>query len=308
MPTPTIFEGINPRGTQNFIPCKDKAAVDWSSYAKTGAKNRIGIQISKLKAQNTTGTWTGNTYTKDGVTFECTVDSAGYVTNIRANGTASSGSAQIDYDLGYSAPNGSYKLNGAPAGGGTLQNNNWFLGLYKTSPSSANNLAYDLGEGTNVNINFSEPLPNLFIRVGVSNGKTITNGDFKPMLYDATDSDSTYAPYAMTNKELTDAISLKTGAIQLETGLTNGDFHIWEKNGIVSISGVVYNGSFTHESYTDIGTISGVSLPSSTVRFTIVTNAPSNLVGVITTAGKIRIYDYGNDVSTNVTFNFTYMI
>lgn len=198
--TSSITQGSNDMPTSDAVY---DFAFPRSEQAVLGAKNRIGILFSRLKAQNTTGTWTGNTYEMDGVTFECTVDSAGYVTNIRANGTASSSHAQIDYDLGYSVSNGSYKLNGAPVGGGSLQSYNWFLGLYKTNTSSGNNLAYDFGDGADVNLSFSEPLPNLYIRVGIANGKTITNGDFKPMLsFDGGE----YAPYAMTNEQLTNAV------------------------------------------------------------------------------------------------------
>lgn len=45
-------------------------------------------------------------------------------------------------------------------------------------------------------------------RITVLNGKTVSNLTFKPMLRLASDPDDTYQPYAMTNRELTDAASL----------------------------------------------------------------------------------------------------
>lgn len=58
MPTPTIFEGINPRGTQTLIPCRDKTAFPRSEQAVLGALNQF--DKSKLYASNSTITQTAD--------------------------------------------------------------------------------------------------------------------------------------------------------------------------------------------------------------------------------------------------------
>lgn len=45
------------------------------------------------------------------------------------------------------------------------------------------------------------------LTIFVDAGKTLNNVVFKPMIRLATDTDPTYAPYAMTNRELTDAVT-----------------------------------------------------------------------------------------------------
>ena len=51
-------------------------------------KNLLPMTISNIKSANTSGTWSGNVYTYNGVIFELLVDSANNITGIKVSGTA----------------------------------------------------------------------------------------------------------------------------------------------------------------------------------------------------------------------------
>ena len=89
-------------------------------------------------------------------------------------------------------------LSGCPSGGAT---NGYSLVVqgFSTSSTSGGNSYYDIGNGESIgNDNYAR------VYVRVQAGATANNLTFKPMIRLATDIDSTYQPYAKTNKQLTD--------------------------------------------------------------------------------------------------------
>lgn len=137
--------------------------------------------------------------TKNGITLA--IDSDGVIT---VNGTLTSGSTYFLLN-NYSTygdlpiPSGKYRGSGAPktyTGTATV-----VLNFYNFNGNSADNyergdgIALDYVRGSNFNVA-------IIVSGGV--GKTVTNAKFYPMLTDIRDTDRTYAPYAMTNRELTD--------------------------------------------------------------------------------------------------------
>lgn len=169
-------------------------AVSWSSMNVLGAKNMLAYPYYDT--------------TKSIYGIDFTLNSDGSVTaNGRATGNAyfrlhtrSQGEAR-DFVI----PNGKYIANGCPSGGSTST-------YYIVYTATINGVSYeygnDIGEGLNLTLagdDFSANEVNLQGVIYIMNGTTVNNLTFYPMIRPASVSDSTYAPYAMTNKELTDA-------------------------------------------------------------------------------------------------------
>lgn len=155
---------------------------------RNGAKNKEPFDIDVAKALNTTGTWTGNSYELNGITFTFADDG-----KVTVSGTASalcSITISGNYDL-----NGDYIITGCPSGGG---GSTYSLRIYD---SSATVVADDVGEGISFTANnLANCRTNLIVRKDAAISTPIV---FAPMIRDSKDTDPTYQPYAKTNEELT---------------------------------------------------------------------------------------------------------
>ena len=137
--------------------------------------------------------------TVNGVTF--TVNADGTVT---ANGTANANtwlwfvSAQQG---GFYLPKGRYIINGCVSQASDAYN--WQV--YVTIAGSSTNLAVDWGHDTNgAEFENTSESNQLISSIWIRSGAVLNNLVFKPMIRLATDTDDTYVPYAMTNRELTE--------------------------------------------------------------------------------------------------------
>lgn len=146
-------------------------------------KNVLPLTIDKIKAANTSGTWDGNSYTKNGVTYTVHTDSSGKVTDITANGEANSNS---DFYL-YSAMDSFLSecegmiLNGVTGGSAST----YGIGLY------GQGIKVTTGDVTIDAVMATAPA--VYIRV--NDGNTVNNVVFTPMIRPATITDPTFAPY-----------------------------------------------------------------------------------------------------------------
>lgn len=168
------------------------------TFTKNGAHNLLPLTLVKLKALNTGGTWSGNTYTWRGLTFEVNTDASGNVTSITANGTPSTSQVQFFITNHAGLENGEYILNGALSSSKRIffyNGSQWFD---------------DLGSGINFSVSGSETAQQVIITIL----EAVNNDVFYPMIKLASDPDSTFTPYAMTNRELTQA---KLDVTQLKT-------------------------------------------------------------------------------------------
>ena len=95
MPNPTIFEGINPKGTQEFIPCKDKAAVAWADAEKSVKKNLCvfnpyALELNSVvptintKTQKVTFNGTASEISWFGISAPCTGPNLKYTIHLKA--------------------------------------------------------------------------------------------------------------------------------------------------------------------------------------------------------------------------------
>ena len=175
-------------------------ATAWTPYSNecpisgwTGAevvdagKNLLPMVLEDIKAVNTSGTWSGNAYTNVDVTFTVQTDSDGNVTGINVNGTAT---GTTSFNLAGAIEKGSYILNGCPSGGSST--------TYRLIANYSSGSVVDTGNGITIN---NRALTSVYIRI--TNGTTISNQVFKPMLRLSTEADATFAPYIGTTHDIT---------------------------------------------------------------------------------------------------------
>jgi hypothetical protein len=170
-------------------------------------KNRLSFNnLDTIKAQNTGGTWTDNTYTWNGVTFTINEDFS-----ITVNGTATGG-------------NGVLVL--SEPGGFSIEEGNWVL---SGCPESGSSTSYSISIATTVSdtgasAQFTSCSAKL-IRLYVIEGTTVTDLTFKPMICSKADWDISQQyvpnkPYITVN-----GIRVYVSATQ-PTGARTGDLWI----------------------------------------------------------------------------------
>ena len=148
-------------------------------YVGGAYKNKLPLDITTIKARNTIGSWSGNTYTVNGMTVTVQTDADGNVIGIATNGTPS---AEVQFVLTNDGLTfvDEIILNGCPSGGSF---NDYML--YSTNSGGA-----DYGSGITITANTSHAYM-IIIRANVNvNGKV-----FKPMLRLSTESDASFAPW-----------------------------------------------------------------------------------------------------------------
>lgn len=207
-----------------FKPMLRKADIEDSTYRPY---NPQSIQ-HQLDAQGVLGAKNLNVYpyvdtskTSSGVTFTDLGDGT-----VKVNGTATENVAfnchtrTIGTLIPLFIPNGRYIISGCPSGGST---DTYLITAYITKNASAYALASDYGNGREFIVNGDDTYTDkvqLQIQILIKSGTTVNNLVFKPMLRLASDPDSTYQPYAMTNRELTEKLAVQdlSSQIQWETG------------------------------------------------------------------------------------------
>lgn len=165
-------------------PFKDVAAFPRSEQAVLGAKN--------LALANRATTQTISS-------MDFTVDSSD-VNVVTVNGI-NSAEAWFNY-MDIELPEGNYIGSGCTNGSDTTYMLSFVIRNAGNTGDEATIKCF------NGDVNITVPSGGRHVRafIVVRNGKTLTNQLFKLMIRLATDPDDTYAPYAMTNKELTDKV------------------------------------------------------------------------------------------------------
>ena len=172
---------------------------------RNGAKNLLPFTMENIKAINTNGTWNGNSYTYNGITYVVSEDGV-----IEVSGTNNSGTNSVFYlVITESGPQfnfklGRYKLNGCPAGGSD-PTYSWYVA--KTGQ-------YNSDYGSGVTFEVTSETDSYWSLISVKTGTALEGTrTFKPMVWRASDTDNTFQPYAKSNKELTDDVSSLNSAI-----------------------------------------------------------------------------------------------
>lgn len=160
-----------------------------------GAKNLLPLTLENLKALNTSGSWSGNAYIMNSVTFTVNTDSLGSVTSITVDGTTSLDTYLVLQNWGEWLDVGDYILSGCPSGG-SVNTYHIMIGNVTTGSGESQINFNNYGGDTAVDITKKDSVCRLYVR-------NATNQVFYPMIRLATDPNPTYRPYAMSNQELT---------------------------------------------------------------------------------------------------------
>lgn len=197
-----LFDGIEEEigdVDQELGSVKQALSDEVATRAMLGAHQLFELALAKYKEWNTYGTWSNNVYTiNDGtnnLTFTVNSD-----LSITVNGLNTVDRQQFAVMKWSEIPySNDLIMSGCPSGGST--NTYWMQMTDNTQYSIP-----DTGNGTSV-FNRSSFASNkdIWTYIFVKANTSVTNKTFKPLLKLATDTDSTYQPYAMTNRELTDA-------------------------------------------------------------------------------------------------------
>jgi hypothetical protein len=169
--------------TVSIIPVQDLHGYD-SPWAGGAGKNKLPLTVETVKSLNASGTWSGNAYTINNVTFTLLLDNGGNVIGININGTAS---AEINpFNLGNITfeQGSSYKVTGgsdASINGVGLGCNGF--GIWETN------------EDRTIDRTTSTTFDS-FTYIKVASGAIISNKVIKPMIRLASETDPTFAPYS----------------------------------------------------------------------------------------------------------------
>lgn len=160
-------------------------------YPAGGSKNLFGAKLSDCKTINTSGTWTGDSYAVNGVTYSIDTTNDGYITSIRTSGTATATTALVLG--GVELTEGvTYIVNGCPSGG---SNNKYELMLMQRPSPGTGGVSggHDYGEG----LDYTETTTTTRgLQAVIRNGQNSNGLVFYPMVRLATVSDATFAPYS----------------------------------------------------------------------------------------------------------------
>lgn len=191
--------------TEQIATVKSDLTNEVTTRATLGAHNLLALTIANLKTLNTHGSWVGNVFTHDGVAYTVDVADSGYVKSITASGTA--GTYSYMYLSRTAIPlyfnKGNYILTGCPSGGSPttymIANSYYYNGTYVDGDRDTGN-----GDSASIVNDGSNFTGSISIYAAAGNVNLV----FKPMIRDAKDTDPTYQPYAKTNRELTDLLTV----------------------------------------------------------------------------------------------------
>lgn len=177
-----------------------------------GAKNLLPLLISKIKAINTTGSWSksdeNDVYTISGVTYTITSNANGVITNIKASGTGASSSPFSDLYITLRNTYDAFamyeliKNNTLTVATHAVNSVNFILdGQYNDSWKTVQ--AISGKADITLNISTSN---NVQTCIRIVAGRTVTNEDITPIMAQKSlmDIDDSFSPYAKTNQQLTE--------------------------------------------------------------------------------------------------------
>jgi microcystin-dependent protein len=269
------------------LPTDFEVAIDGiqDNINKNGSKNILPFELNDLKILNTAGTWEANSYTYGGVTFVVNSDNT-----ISTSGTSN---ARFGFTicLNYDARN--MILSGCPQGGARA--------TYSLQYSNYNDQSFaDTGKGYTIPGTVNAGTWRVVI--WIESGAVLNGLVFKPMVRLPSDKDSTYAPYAETNRELTEDT---TGLVYSESKMGAVNYLRYNLNQLKALN---TTGTWSNNVYTE----SDVSFTVNSDKSVTVTGQASATVNfklTPATNGSSCLHDTGwfrflmsNKVGSNSTF------
>lgn len=171
------------------------------------SKNLLPLVLADIKSANTSGTWSGNVYTVNGMTFTILTDSDNNVTGIKIKNTPSVTSTLLLSNMSTFLENGiSYILTGCPSGGSS-----------STYSISAGSLGSDIGVGRTFTYDSSANDKRNILFVGTSyTGEELT---FYPMIRLASVSDASFETYQHDTASISFGETINAGSVDFITGI-----------------------------------------------------------------------------------------
>lgn len=210
---------------------KQALSNEVSARATLGAHNLLVTTDDGFRRYNTAGTWSGDAYALNGVTFTLNKDENGRIVSIKVNGTASANTFFIYPPFGtMNLESGNYKING--------NSSNYSSNTARLQVVNANNGGIaDIGTDYSLSYDSTSAWKDYRLSIRVDSGKAPSDMLFTPMLRLAVDTDTTYRPYVPTNAQL---LSYKDNGVL-------GAKNFWNNTGYISISNVsIANNGFTN--------------------------------------------------------------
>lgn len=203
--------------TDNNLQTTDKTVVGAVNELKSGltnvdvalsvpdgaGKNILPMTVDGIKAANTSGTWSGNTYTYNDIVYTLVTDNDGNLVKITVNGTTTLRSFLIVGSI--SGLIGQEVIMNGGASGGVASYTASGYCLFTGGVGVPQ--VYDVGSGAT----FTVSSYGGDVQINVKN-TSVSNLDFYPMIRLASVSDPTFAPYIPSVNSRLQAV---------ESGLTN---------------------------------------------------------------------------------------
>ena len=219
---------------ETLEPIQDLHGYDYP-WAGGAGKNLLPMTVASLKANNTLGTWSGNTYTLNSMTFTLMLDADNNVIGIKVNGTASANTSFIinpSTNLIKIATGNIYLTISDNVNGSTYnaQADIYVDGSYvKTIQKGSTNYPTHQFNGTNISVGTA--------RIFLDSGANISNATFKIQI-EIGSSATTFSPYTNICP-----ISGRTGSSVVAYGR-----NVWD--GEIMAGGILPNGTVdTSQSY-----------------------------------------------------------
>lgn len=170
-----------------------------STMSANGAHNYFPLKLDTIKSSNTVGTWNGNSYTHNGVTY--TIDDDCRIKIDTSSNTQSSLYTLAPYGSGVSIPAGTYIISFSQVD----VEDGLYPTLEVTHSDSTKTYYQPRNDSKEKEVTILDgDTVNCYIQV--NNNTVCSNRMLYPLLRLANDLDPNYEPYAMTNKQLTSAI------------------------------------------------------------------------------------------------------
>lgn len=176
---------------QDLDSVKQALSNEVTARATLGAHNVMPLSLDDLKTANTDGSWSGNAYTRDGITYTVLTDDYGNVTGFNVNGTGTGAPLRL-----VSASRMARLMN-VPIILSCNQTDGLQFMLYHYNGTS--NVS-TTGDDQEVTITSSAGYPQFY----VPSQKTFNNFKVYPLIRLKGDTNREFEPFAMSNRELTD--------------------------------------------------------------------------------------------------------
>lgn len=212
---------------ENICPILGHSGVD----AWVRGKNLLPMTVDGIKAANTSGAWSGNAYTYNGIVYTILTDNNNNVTGINADGTATD-TGFFNIDFGGQIPVGDYYANGGVDGGSYDTYDVYFW----DGTTNARMTKWDgttpsvslFNTTTSAEIRVLNTTDALRYRIRIRSGVNVDNKTFYPMIRLATETDSTYEPYNPQSQSIqvswqTEAGEVYGGYVDLVSGVLTID-------------------------------------------------------------------------------------